>query len=796
MFGWNSLRDSVRNYFYPEVTYQIKLYPTLKFIKGQSYFCILQKHYRDDNNSENIEIKDFVLPKNTLIKKIYVKFPEELKNKYPIQLTLQHHILFNNIFFDQCPNHEIIKEFKNDNSCLHAHHLVLKYNFQQIGLIPDLHFNKLMFINNSNNIDIDNDKFDIDILNKFEFIIEIENINKTLRRSVPSKDKYLEKAQKNIWLNTYYYHNDALNKHKCEPDMVLTGGKMFKNKKSVGLAFSGGGGRSHACTLGYLRALHWLGELDDVKYISGVSGSTWTLVPYFYNDTGCDLGKLLGVDKFIERHAKLGISMRGHKLDRVSCSYEGEYLDHETYLGCVLPKYSSNSLLIRYFMDSYKYLAAGEKTRVWCYMLGRVLLAPFGLLNTCLLCPEKQYSQNHLDKFPLNINQEKCHIHYSNQGPMLLVSASVVDHNKPKSLINTDFKHMIFSPLYSGIVNDYVIDGHQCGQYFLHTYSFHPRSTYHLTRNLHKMMLPTCHPVDDIHRFNLFDIIGTSSTAFGIVMEKLGIEFATPDYRIPTLHKVDHTHDTENFELKEIKKEIVCEIEKEVEDSVDIQSKIESHVIDKCEELKRVCLIDGGIIDNTGILPLLQRGIEEITLFVNSKYELKKGMTIEEIDEKIDMPLKQIFTGNCEEVYLGGYKYVNRFQMFSNEADNDWMRLLESLKNNIDNKGIGYAEIENLWTLRNHDFKISRYLVSKLKIFYLYPTKSWYDNRIDDDVKFLLTKKDYKEFPYIKTIFEEGNWVSQLLYLSQEKVNLLADLCCWTYLEVINDQIYKNKTKN
>lgn len=53
-------------------------------------------------------------------------------------------------------------------------------------------------------------------------------------------------------------------------------------ERKLGVAFSGGGSRSAAATLGQLRALHLLEWHDDIKYISAVSGGAWTAVPYTF----------------------------------------------------------------------------------------------------------------------------------------------------------------------------------------------------------------------------------------------------------------------------------------------------------------------------------------------------------------------------------------------------------------------------------------------------------------------------------------------------------------------------------
>lgn len=54
------------------------------------------------------------------------------------------------------------------------------------------------------------------------------------------------------------------------------------DRPSFGIAFSGGGTRSSAATLGELRALNKLGWIDRARYISANSGGSWTVQPFIY----------------------------------------------------------------------------------------------------------------------------------------------------------------------------------------------------------------------------------------------------------------------------------------------------------------------------------------------------------------------------------------------------------------------------------------------------------------------------------------------------------------------------------
>lgn len=71
------------------------------------------------------------------------------------------------------------------------------------------------------------------------------------------------------------------------------------SKRNIGIAVSGGGSRSATCFSGQLRALHHIGVLDEIRYISAVSGGAWAATPYvFYgastNSSSVPLDRFLG----------------------------------------------------------------------------------------------------------------------------------------------------------------------------------------------------------------------------------------------------------------------------------------------------------------------------------------------------------------------------------------------------------------------------------------------------------------------------------------------------------------------
>src|SRR5262245_10778389 len=57
---------------------------------------------------------------------------------------------------------------------------------------------------------------------------------------------------------------------------------------SLGVAFSGGGTRSATMVLGQLRGLRKIGVLDQVRYVSAISGGGWASVPFVYTKSSLD----------------------------------------------------------------------------------------------------------------------------------------------------------------------------------------------------------------------------------------------------------------------------------------------------------------------------------------------------------------------------------------------------------------------------------------------------------------------------------------------------------------------------
>lgn len=503
-----------------------------------------------------------------------------------------------------------------------------------------------------------------------------------------------------LTLNTFLY-NTVYFTHDIEKDLL-------KDKDDVGLCFSGGGPRSFSATLGYLRALHKFDILDKVKYVSCVSGSTWAWVPFTYvND---NMEQFLGLDIF----------------DKDKLTLKDVEYTNEKYFGNSLINKAYNYQLTEYLCESLEYLGYQEKSRMYPYMLGKIFLEPYNLLDDKFFAPNQKIADI-FNKPPLSTNIDYRVPSYQDR-PFLICNTNTVKPDKKGTLVNTDFNLIEMTPLYSGTLSTLKTENREYGGHYLNSYSFSPLSYCQNVTKVDK----------DVRHFNLFDMMGASSTAYGIIMDLLDITFANPSYRLV---------DTKN------------------------------------DDVKSFDCIDGGVLDNAGIIPMLQRKVKKIVLFVNSNEKIDITNDDEKMTESIDIMIRQLFLGKDKvnvETYFHYFKYINDLKVFK-DGEKRWRELLDKMRDNIEQKDIAFVEMENLEVMDNDNFHIKAYTVEKLQIIYLYESKAWKD-RVSDDVVIP------DNFPYYNTLFEDDGWIEkELLALTAPEVNLLADLTSYNLEHILKE---------
>ncbi len=212
----------------------------------------------------------------------------------------------------------------------------------------------------------------------------------------------------------------------------------------------------------------------------------------------------------------------------------------------------------------------------------------------------------------------------------------------------------------------------------------------------------------------------------------------------------------------------------------------------KNNKMKYFDTVDGGVLDNQGILVMLQRKVKNIVLFVNTNDEIDVSGDNDQMTKSIDLTFRQYFLGDSDVDkvnYFGEFTYINDLKIFK-DGEELWQDVLKQFRQNILINDSCFVELKDVRIMKNDNYQIEEYILDKLLVVYLYQQKDWLNNRLDNDVKILL-KENYPNFPYIGTVFSHNKWIEkELLALDAAELNLLTDIGCWnlTKNQMIHDR--------
>lgn len=352
------------------------------------------------------------------------------------------------------------------------------------------------------------------------------------------------------------------------PELIEDGPDSVKHKPNVGICFSGGGTRSASATHGQLRALNRLGLLENVRYLSCVSGGSWACVPYSYLPEHWEddhfFGALMDPGNLTE--------------DFLNNINKSNYLYTVTHAGIM------DDVLEHWIK------LAGDET--YSRAVGDIFLDHFGLHS---LKRFFAYTKNHVKNIMENnhsAGEEDFYTVRENR-PFLITCGT---------LLRPWHKDVLFemTPWYSGIRQLYKGIGSQkqnIGGGFIESFA--------LDSDAPDDYLPGANTAlvrlgKRRHRFTLSDMIGTSGAAPAEVLDQFGLDdLGFPEFKYWPVDYADELP----FKAKEYE------------------------------------LGDGGNIENLGIMPLLQRGVNKIIVFVNTKKKLNKNNL-----KTIDGAVKPLFT--------------------------------------------------------------------------------------------------------------------------------------------------------
>ena len=508
------------------------------------------------------------------------------------------------------------------------------------------------------------------------------------------------------------------------------------DKKSLGIAFSGGGTRSAAATLGQLRALKISGILDQARYISAVSGGSWASVPYSFlpeENTKCN-------NQLITEEAFLAEYIPPEKID-------------ENNLNTTPAKNSlayavANSYGL--FFKTIGSLSTGSGDESFAKALASVFLKPFCLNENRHISSHNEVLRLQEDLNPKYINKDNVYLARRNN-PYLIVGASFLARN-------TRQKTMVYpveiTPLYSGmrelitghplpfIGPDYVIGGNyveNIGYDARYVENEHSDNSGIVTGNINRPR----------YIFTLADTIAASGAAPSAVAPAITQGIGFPEFRHWTIHQ-----------------------DKRGQYPLDFQHG------------------DGGLVDNIGIIPLLARKIESIIVFVNSENSFKNKNFKPGDDPATEF---QLYT-NLKAYFKKdpvNYPYAH---VFEDNDVNDNGAFNQLRKDFISDSNSGNPLVHcNKYNIKSNaafGIEVDENYKPNICWFYLESAEKWNDSIINSSqsgkhITDLINQKgQFKHFPHYKTFFENKPAIVDLTY---PQVNALSNFTAWSVCQGMED---------
>ena len=531
--------------------------------------------------------------------------------------------------------------------------------------------------------------------------------------------RLLGTCKKNMEANVYYvdsYRGDAF------PESSMD---FLANKSDIGIAMSGGGTRAFTSSIGFLRGLQEQGVLQDVKYLSGISGGAWaTTLASYIPDSG---------------------PLAESSIDTIL----GEAVDGSNITGfeALMGEFNTTDIsgaANRYFFGYITGELFNDLDNAWVNGVRDSFMAPYGLSSH-----NKDDTVFTLDEaskgriLRANPETDLASLRWATVRPDMpypLMGAAVLGPVSDLPWKSLNATYVEFTPLYSG-VNTYVEvartssyeDVKTVGYENGYVESFAFGSEFVSIGSTSGQGVPKTMKFTSDAPFNMHEPSGLSST--------LGGTFANMYQVDEKLTKWDYWYNAKYIKATAISA---------------LQPKRRVVSTTRTTE-KRMLMEDAGVVDYIGLLPLVWRRVPNIIALISSW---------ETIDaETQDSPLHELFHADAGE---GGLQVrAEATQIFSNE-DGEYETLLSALK---EKKAAGEPVIAsvNVVTTDNRFYGIAEGIGHHLTIVYLDKYTKFLDQIPSPEVVDSIERgnsdvtKDLKTFPFFPSFHNTDVSVSSCL---------------------------------
>lgn len=502
----------------------------------------------------------------------------------------------------------------------------------------------------------------------------------------------------------------------------------LENRPSFGIAFSGGGTRSAAATLGQLRALKTLGWLDQARYITANSGGAWTSVPYIFLPTQFDEARFLGPYIPPTEISDEKLRAKDDEQSMEGAIFNAKVVDPE---------------------DPERLWSLLKGDEGYANFVGEVFLKRFGLQNKERFFSSHDAALRAILQGNPDLQVEDFYLTRENC-PFLIVVGTLLTPSNEGFLIET-------TPLYIGVRNEFEVAADKkddserivIGGGYLESFgydSYEPEQSESTAGRWHVRLKGDWRRLDRAtnkrYRFTLSDVIGMSSAAPHITLAKRRIpDTVFPEFRHWAIDRQRVSNDT--------------------------------RLRSKAKELKHG---DGGDIDNLALLPLLARWVENILVFINTRQAFS-------VNSNCDKVTTDILVDDLISLFRPTGKLKDNVVFADGEA-----QLARLCREFAQRKQAGeplvYCQRYVIKANQRQGIEGGDY-APLICWVYLDRTQQWIDKISDDHAgKHTAALKsgrgDFMQFPHYKTF---GEHAPQVIDLDRERVRALSNLAAWTVFE-------------
>jgi hypothetical protein len=527
--------------------------------------------------------------------------------------------------------------------------------------------------------------------------------------------------------------------------------------RPLAVCFSGGGPRSYAASIGQMRALRSLPLYDKIGAISVVSGGSWfgSLFTFARPTTIPD-------DQLLGAYVKPGdITMKGISTVPHTC------------IGFGLTQ-ANNKRIFDAIAGAL--LRGTPSNRLYARMLNAIYCEPFQIDDVDMFFTLDNAAVNAIMANNPTLATANFHVCRPNR-PYLVAGATQV-YPTDKNLV---MRHFEYSPLYDG-TEQLFPNGTSNGDFgggFIQNFAMDSSAPQKPdAQGLVTVSAP-------LHRFTISDMMGSSGAAPGSILDALGLPSLFAEFHYWPPGGAGAAPDP---------------------------------------TMQKMSIVDGGDLENTGIVAMLRRKYPVIVCCVNTSTPMNadwKNNPTKGTYEGIDQQISALFGFRAATTTASREIRERAVEMMAGPAPVAMMQMSadaqtpEALRFSVPQQDIQVFPQEE-WTPVQKGlqaalagggpvFYIGRHTIfpdnpfgiepypgdGKVTVIWLYNQKiaNWV-SKLQPEVQTFLSSTDKRNymvnFPNYETVFQNKDLlgIPELLLLTPEQVNLIADMWAWAILEI------------